>query len=100
MPTDPSVPQDPAYVNPPLTEAERRAKRERLRWLRYRLLLPLAPAEYWRLHDEAEALATELAAPTRPIDPRCEPAAPPVYATFENRPALKQAVTRPSKDAL
>lgn len=101
MPNDLSIPQNDHAVNPPLTDQDRAGKRDRLRLLRYRLLLPYAdPAAYWRDHDEAEALSTLLAGPVREIAPRCEPATPPVYATREVRATLKRAITRPSKDAV
>ncbi len=101
MPTGPSVPQSGEGVNPqPLTPETRTQLRDELRRLRFQLLTPLPFDAYWRVYTRAEELATRLAGPVRPIDPRCEPATPPVYATVENRPALKGAVTRPSKDAI
>lgn len=101
MPTGPSVPQSSGCVNPqPLTPATRAELRDELLRLRFQLLTPLPSDAYWRIHDRAEELATLLAGPVREIDSRCEAATPPVYATFESRPALKGAVTRPSKDAL
>ena len=98
MPTDLSIPEPASPVNL-LTDQERASLREELLRLRYRLLQPLSAEDYWRLHDRAEELSTLLAAPVRAISPRCEPAIPPVYATFETRPTLKRARTRLSKDA-
>ena len=96
MPTENSLPQTPHYVNPP-TRAQ---LRERLLQLRFRLLQPLPADEYWRIHDEAEELATMLAGPVRAIDPRCEAVAPPVYYTREDRIRLLNAMMRFTKDSL
>lgn len=97
MPTENSVSQTALYVNP-----ETRAKlREQHLKLRFRLRNPrLTPDEYQRLADEAEELATMLAGPTRAIDPHCEAAPPPVYATRENRIRLLNEMTRFTKGSL
>lgn len=96
MPTENSLPQTPTYVNPP-TRAQ---LRERLLQLRFRLLQHLPADEYWRIHDEAEELATMLAGPVRAIDPRCEAVAPPVYYTREDRIRLLSALARLERDSL
>lgn len=96
MPTEENYTHSPTYVNP----QSRAQLRERLLKLRFQLLQPLGPADYWRLHDEAEELSVMLAGPTHPIDPRCEAVAPPVYYTREARIRLLNAIMRQERDGL